>query len=119
MGLKGIKLKGSGDGCNKDLYGLYPSPNIIWVTKSRRMRWVGHAECMVERRGGEPEVKRPVGILRHRWEGNIKMDLKEVGWVGMEWIAPAQYIGTGGSGCSNEHLSPIKCGKFLDYLRTC
>ena len=28
---------------------------------------------------GEPEGKRPLGRLRRRWEGNIKMDLQEVG----------------------------------------
>ena len=27
---------------NKELYDVYFSPNIIWVIKSRRMRWVGH-----------------------------------------------------------------------------
>jgi hypothetical protein len=33
--------------------------------------------------------KRPIGRARHRWEDNIKMDLKEVGW-GMDWIDLAQ-----------------------------
>jgi len=32
-----------------------------------------------------------LGRPRHRWEGNTKMDLKEVGWeVGMDWIDLAQ-----------------------------
>jgi hypothetical protein len=35
---------------------------------------------------GEPEGKRPLGRPRHRWENNIKMDLREVGWDGMDWI---------------------------------
>jgi len=30
---------------------------------------------------GKPEGKRPLGRPRHRWEGNIKMDLQEVNWV--------------------------------------
>ena len=30
--------------------------------------------------GGKPEVKRPLGRERHRWEDNIKMGLQEVGW---------------------------------------
>jgi hypothetical protein len=38
---------------------------------------------------GKPEGKRPLGRPRDRWEGNIKMDLKEVGW-GMDWIDLAQ-----------------------------
>jgi len=31
---------------------------------------------------GNPEGKRPLGRLRHRWEENIKMDHQEVGWGG-------------------------------------
>jgi hypothetical protein len=35
---------------------------------------------------GKPEGKRPLGRPRHRWEDNIKMDLHEVGCVGMDRI---------------------------------
>jgi hypothetical protein len=35
---------------------------------------------------GEPEGKRPLGRPRRRWEDNIKMDLIEIGWGGMDWI---------------------------------
>jgi hypothetical protein len=48
---------------NKELYALYSSPNIIWVIKSRRLRWAGHVARMAERRGayralvGKPEGK--------------------------------------------------------------
>ena len=51
---------------------------------------------MGERRGlygvfvGKPEGKRPLGRSRHRGEDNIKMDLQEVGWGGMDWIKLAQ-----------------------------
>jgi len=51
---------------------------------------------MGEKRGvymvlvGKPEGKTPLGIPRHRWEGNIKMDLQEVGCGGMDWINLAQ-----------------------------
>jgi hypothetical protein len=44
-----------------------------------------------ERRGAyrvlvvKPGGKRPLGRLRHRWE-NIKLDLQEVGWEGVDWI---------------------------------
>jgi hypothetical protein len=34
---------------------------------------------------GEPEGKRPLGRPRRRWEDNIKMNLREMGWDGMEW----------------------------------
>ena len=36
---------------NEELNDLYSSPNIVRVIKSRRMRWVGHVECMGEERG--------------------------------------------------------------------
>jgi hypothetical protein len=47
---------------------------------------------MGERRGayralvGKPEGRRPLGRPRRRWEDNIKMDLREVEWGGMDWI---------------------------------
>ena len=37
-----------------------------------------------------PDGKRPLGRPRRRWEDNIKMDLQEEGWVGMEWIDLAE-----------------------------
>jgi hypothetical protein len=37
-----------------------------------------------------PEVKRPLGRSRRRWENNIKMDLQEVGCEGVGWIEMAQ-----------------------------
>jgi hypothetical protein len=39
---------------------------------------------------GKPEAKRPLGRLRRRWVDNIKMDLREIGWSGMDWIDLAQ-----------------------------
>jgi hypothetical protein len=38
---------------------------------------------------GKPE-RRPLGRARRRWLNNIKMDLREIGWGGMEWIDMAQ-----------------------------
>jgi hypothetical protein len=35
---------------------------------------------------GKPEGKRPLGRPRCRWVDNIKMDLREVGWEGRDWI---------------------------------
>jgi hypothetical protein len=34
----------------------------------------------------KPEGKRPLGRARRRWEDNIRMDLREIGWGGMDWI---------------------------------
>jgi hypothetical protein len=35
---------------------------------------------------GKPEGNRPLGRLSSRWKNNVRMDLREVGWGGMEWI---------------------------------
>jgi hypothetical protein len=37
---------------------------------------------------GKPEGKRPLGTPRRRWEDNrsIKIDLREIGWDGMDWV---------------------------------
>jgi hypothetical protein len=35
---------------------------------------------------GKLKRKRPLGRSRRRWEDNIKMDLQEIGWRGMDWI---------------------------------
>jgi hypothetical protein len=39
---------------------------------------------------GKPEGKRPLGRPRRKWEDNIKMDLREIGWGGVNWIDLAQ-----------------------------
>jgi hypothetical protein len=39
---------------------------------------------------GNPEGKRPVRRSTLRWEDNIKMDLREIGWSSMHWIDLAQ-----------------------------
>jgi hypothetical protein len=60
------------------------------------MRWAGHIACIRETRNaykvlvGKSEGKRPFVILRHRWEDNIKMDVKEMGWEVMDCIHLAQ-----------------------------
>jgi hypothetical protein len=39
---------------------------------------------------GKPEGKNPLGRPRRRWMDNIKMDLREIGWDGRDWIKLAQ-----------------------------
>jgi len=81
---------------NEELSDLYSLPNIVRVVKSRRMRWSGHVARMVEGRWvhrvlvGKPEVKRPLGRPRRRWEDNIKLDLQKVGGGCGDWIELAQ-----------------------------
>jgi hypothetical protein len=38
----------------------------------------------------KPEGKRPLGRRRHKQEDNISMDLRDIGWSGMDWIHLAQ-----------------------------
>jgi hypothetical protein len=58
------------------------------------MRWAGNvAQIGVKRNRilvAKPEGKRPLGRQSHRWVVNIKMDLREIGWHGMDWIDLAQ-----------------------------
>jgi hypothetical protein len=81
---------------NGKLHNLYSSPDIIWQIKSRRMRWTGHVARMGEGRNvyrilvGKPEGNRPLERPRHRWDDGFKMDLREIGWGGVEWIHLAQ-----------------------------
>jgi hypothetical protein len=76
-----------------------------------------------ERRGayralvGKPEGRGPLGRPRGRWEDNIKMDLREVGW------GEGHRLDYSGSGygqvadcceCGDEPSGSIKCGEFLE-----
>jgi hypothetical protein len=60
------------------------------MNKSRRVRLARHVACMGVNRNTcrvlvvKLEGKRPLGRSRHRWEDNIKMELKEIGWGGMD-----------------------------------
>jgi hypothetical protein len=60
---------------------------------SRSMRWAGHVARLGEKRNayrilvGKPEGKRPLGRPRR---GNIKMDLREIGWGAVDGIDMAQ-----------------------------
>jgi hypothetical protein len=40
---------------------------------------------------GKPEEKRPLERPGHRWENNVKMYVREIGWGGMNWINLAHY----------------------------
>jgi len=71
---------------NEELNNLYSSPNIVRVIKKIKKNEMGGAcSAYGEGRGvcrvlvGKPEGRRPLGRPRHRWEDNIRMDLREVG----------------------------------------
>ena len=60
------------------------------------MRWAGHVARMEEGRSafktltGKPKGKRPLGRPRRKWEGNIRMDLEEIGINAGNWVDSAQ-----------------------------
>jgi hypothetical protein len=96
FGLKKDEVVGDWGKLHKELHNLYSSTNIITMIKSRRMIWAGHVARIGETRNayrilvGKPEGKRLLGRQRHRWVDNIKMDLREIGWDGLDWIDLAQ-----------------------------
>jgi hypothetical protein len=61
------------------------------MIQSRRMRWAGHVARMTGKSNacrillGNPERKRSLGRPRRRGMNNIKMDLREIGWGGVDW----------------------------------
>jgi hypothetical protein len=101
---------------NEELHGLYSSPSIVRVIKARRMRWVGHVARMGEVRVaynilvGRPEGRRPLGRPRRRWENNIKMDLREIGFGDVDWIHLARI----GTGALVNTVMNLRAPEFLD-----
>ncbi|CAH2085918.1 unnamed protein product [Euphydryas editha] len=69
---------------NAEITNLVSEPNIIGVTKSHRLRWLGHVERMGEDRAvkraylGRPIGRRPVGRPRYRWKDMAEADLRQI-----------------------------------------
>jgi hypothetical protein len=62
---------------------------------SRRIRWAGNIERMEMRNTYKIVVRTAEGNtppegLRRRWEDNVNINLKEIGWKGVDWINLAQ-----------------------------
>jgi hypothetical protein len=77
---------------NQELHNLYGSRSIMRVIKLRKMDVVWNVTRMGEMRNytkfwwGKPKGNRRFGRHRRRWEDNIRMDLRGIGWEGVEWI---------------------------------
>ncbi|KAJ4450264.1 hypothetical protein ANN_01684 [Periplaneta americana] len=117
---------------NAELNALYSSPDIIRNIKCRPLRWAGHVARMGESRNayrvlvGRLEGKRPLGRPIRRWQDNIKMDLREVGYDGRDWINLARdrdrwlaytYIHTGTRINRYKHTVPERAGISAELQR--
>jgi hypothetical protein len=75
---------------NEKLHNLQFSPCIIRMIKSGRVRRTGPVECMGAKMNaykillGKRKRKSPLGRHRCRWDDNIKLDLGERGWGGID-----------------------------------
>jgi hypothetical protein len=79
----------------EELRDLYSAPSIIRMVKSKRMEWARDVARMEKRNAcrllvGKPEGKRLLGRPRRRCLDNIRMDLGELRWCGVEWIGLPQ-----------------------------
>jgi hypothetical protein len=88
-GPKRDEMTGDWRKLHNEFHNLYSLPNIIKMIKSRMIKWAGHVARIGATRNaykilvGKPEGKRPLGRLRRRWVDNMKMDLTERVWGGM------------------------------------
>jgi hypothetical protein len=106
---------------NEEFHDLYSSPSIIRLIKSRRMRWAGHVPRMGEEMNvrrilvGKPEGKCPLRGPRRGWVDNIRMDIVEMGWGGVDWIDLAKDRDNWRTCESdNEPSGSIKCRETIE-----
>jgi hypothetical protein len=62
---------------------------------------------------GKPEGRKPLGSPRRRWVDNIKIDLREIGWHGVNWVNLAL---EGSCEHGDELSGSIKCWEVLEWL---
>ena len=69
---------------------------------------------------GKPKGNRLLGRPRRKWEDNIKMDLQKVRCRSMDWLELAQYreMWWALENAVMNLSGSIKCGEFLDWLKT-
>jgi hypothetical protein len=95
------------------------SPNIIRMMKSRRMTWARNVARVGAKMNayrilvGKPEGKRPLGRPKSRWVGNIKIDLREIGWDSMDRSGSGYGPVEGSCEHGDEPLGFIKCWGIL------
>jgi hypothetical protein len=100
--------------------------SAISMIKSRRMRGVGHIVHVRDMKNAyrvlvrKLEGKRPLGRLMCRWEGNIRMDRRKIGWEGVDWMhLTHNRYQRWAHEHGNKPLGSIKGREFLDWLSNC
>jgi len=87
------------------------------------MRWTGHVKRMGEIRNaykifvGKPDGKRTLGKPRRRWENNIRMNLMETRWEGVDWMHLGQDREQWRA-VLNTVMNLLVRGEFLNLLRS-
>jgi hypothetical protein len=77
---------------------------------------IGTYSVLVEK----PKRRRLLGRPRHRWENNIKMDVRDVGWGhGLDRSVLGLGQVAGSFECGNDLSGSIKFGEVLEWLKTC
>lgn len=95
MNLRGKKVMVAEENCIMSFTIYNPRQIYITMVKSMTAIWAGHVACMGKKRSaykmllGKPERNKPLGISGHRWKDN-KINVKDRGWEGINWIQPAQ-----------------------------
>jgi hypothetical protein len=108
-------IGGWGELHNEELHNLYSLPSIIRMIKSRVMRWGLHVARIGKRRTAyrvlveKPEGKAPLGRPRHKWEDNVNMNLREMGWGDIDWILLVQDRDQ-----QQDLVTTIKCREILE-----
>jgi hypothetical protein len=91
FGLKKNEMVGGWENCIMKSFTKYN-----YTDQVMEVEMAGHVAQMGEKRDAygvlveKSEGKRPLGRPRLRWERNIKMDLREIGWGVMDWIHMGQ-----------------------------
>ena len=98
----------------------YPTRHIFLNTVTGHVPRMGKGRRTYRVLVGKPEGRGRLGRLRCRWDDNIKMDLRELGWGhGLNRCGSGLGQMAGCCEYGNESSGSMKCGEFLDELRTC
>jgi hypothetical protein len=103
------------------LHGVYRPIQMTQVALKWRTRLAGYVTRMADGKGayrvlaGKLERRRSLGRRRHKWENNIKMDLRQMGWGhGLDRSGSGWGQVAGCCECGSEPSCSIKSGKFLE-----